>query len=65
VVAPAQQRTAAAMAGYRSNQGSLVTLFEARHAEVETQRKLLMLERDLAKARARLVFKPIPQGAAA
>ena len=36
-----QQRTAAALAAYRSNQAPLMALFEARHAEVEAQRKLL------------------------
>ena len=56
---PAQQRTAAALAGYRSNQVSLMTLFEARHAEVEVQRKLLALRRELAKAQAQLAFKPL------
>lgn len=60
VVAPAQQRTQAALAGYRSNQVPLVTLFEARHAEVDAQRKLLGLQRDLAKAKAQLAFKPVP-----
>lgn len=64
VIAPAQQRTAAALAAYRSNQGPLTALFEARHAEVEAQRKLLTLERDLAKTRAQLAFKPLQQGAA-
>src|SRR3954469_6719268 len=39
VVVPAQQRTAAALAGYRSNQGTLTSLFEARHMELEAQRK--------------------------
>lgn len=63
VVTPALQRTAAATAAYRSNQGTLLTLFEARHAEVETQRKLLTLQRDLAKAQAQLAFKPLAQGA--
>jgi len=62
VVAPAEQRTAAAIAGYRSNQVPLDSLFEARHAEVEAQRKLLALRRDLAKAQARLAFKPIVPG---
>ena len=62
VVVPAQQRTAAALAGYRSNQVSLMTVFEARHAEVEAQRKLLSLRRDLAKAQAQLALKPV-QGA--
>jgi len=63
VVTPAQQRTAAATAAYRSNQASLMTLFEARHAEVEAQRKLLTLQRDLAKAQVQLVFKPLNPGA--
>lgn len=59
VVVPAGQRTAAATAAYRSNQGSLVALFEARHAEVEAQRKLLALQRDLAKAQVQLAFRPL------
>ena len=63
VVVPAQQRTQAALAGYRSNQVPLMTLFEARHAEVDMQRKLLSLQRDLAKVQAQLAFKPIPGGA--
>ncbi|PZP29715.1 MAG: transporter [Roseateles depolymerans] len=64
VVVVAQQRTAAAMAAYRSNQVPLMTLFEARHAEVEAQRKLLSLQRDLAKTQAQLALKPILEGAA-
>jgi outer membrane protein TolC len=63
VLAPAQQRTATATAAYRSNQASLVVLFEARHAEVDVQRKLLNLQRDLAKRRAQLAFRPIQGGA--
>lgn len=59
VIVPAGQRTIAATAAYRSNQASLLTLFEARHAEVEVQRKLLTLQRDLAKAQARLAFRPL------
>ena len=59
VVVPAEQRTAAAIAAYRSNQTSLVALFEARHAEVEMQRKLLALQRDLARTNAQLAFKPL------
>lgn len=62
VVVPAQQRTVAALAGYRSNQVSLTTLFEARHGEVQAQRKLLSLRRDLAKALAQLAFKPLVDG---
>lgn len=64
VLEPLKQRTAAALAAYRSNQASLVMLFEARHAELEAQRKVLNLQRDLAKAQAQLVFKPTSQGAA-
>lgn len=64
VVAPARQRTVVAVAGYRSNQGSLMALFEARHAEVEAQRKLLSLRRDLAKVQAQLTFKPLLPGGA-
>ena len=64
VLTPLKQRTAATLAAYRSNQASLVMLFEARHAEVEAQRKVLNLRRDLARAQAQLVFKPISQGAA-
>jgi cobalt-zinc-cadmium efflux system outer membrane protein len=59
VVAAAEQRTAATTAAYRSNQASLAMLFEARHAELEAQRKLLSLERDLAKTQTQLSFKPI------
>jgi cobalt-zinc-cadmium efflux system outer membrane protein len=62
VTEPLAQRTAAALAAYRSNQGSLAMLFEARHAEVEARRQLLDLQRDLARAQAQLVFKPIAQG---
>jgi len=64
VLEPLKQRTAATLAAYSSNQASLVMLFEARHAEVEAQRRLLGLQRDLAKVQAVLVFKPIAQGAA-
>jgi outer membrane protein TolC len=64
VLVPLKQRTATTLAAYRSNQASLVMLFEARHAEVEAQRKLLGLQRDLAKAQAQLVFKPIYPGVA-
>ncbi len=63
VVVPAGQRTAAATAAFRSNQGTLMTLFEARHAEVEAQRRLLVLQRDLARTQAQLAFKPLAQGA--
>tara|TARA_B100001105_G_scaffold193316_1_gene157360 strand:+ start:5583 stop:6818 length:1236 start_codon:yes stop_codon:yes gene_type:complete len=64
VLTPLRRRTEATLASYRANQASLVMLFEARHAEVEAQRKFLTLQRDLAKAQAQLVFKPVLQGAA-
>lgn len=59
VVVPASQRTAAATASYASGQGHLVSLFEARHAEVEAQRKLLTLQRDLARTQVQLAFRPL------
>ncbi len=59
VIAPHRQRTAATLAAYQSNQGTLLTLFEARHAETEAQRKLLALQRELARTQARLAFKPL------
>ena len=62
VLTPATQRTASATAAYRSNQTSLIVLFEARHAEVDVQRKLLALQRDLAKRQAQLAYRPIPPG---
>jgi outer membrane protein TolC len=64
VVTPARQRTAAAMATYRSNQATLVSVFEARHMEVDVQRKLLNLQRDLARTQAQLAFRPLTLGAA-
>lgn len=64
VVTPARQRTSATLAAYRSNQSPLTALFEARHAEVEAQKKLLALQRDLARAQVTLAFKPIAQGGA-
>jgi outer membrane protein TolC len=62
VVVPGQQRTATALAAYRSNQSTLIALFEARHMEVEAQRKLLGLRRELAKTQALLAFKPLTLG---
>jgi len=64
VLEPLKQRTVTTMAGYRSNQATLGMLFEARHAETDAQRKVLALQRDLARAQAQLVFKPGSQGAA-
>ena len=56
--------TSAALAAYRSNQLALTAVFEARHAEVEAQRKLLALQRDLVRTQAQLNLKPIAQGGA-
>lgn len=64
VLTPLAQRTATTLAAYRSNQASLAMLFEARHAEVEARRKLIGLQRELARARAQVVFKPIHPGVA-
>ncbi|MEO7338851.1 MAG: TolC family protein [Caldimonas sp.] len=63
VLAPARQRIEVATAAYASNQSSLVSLFEARHAEVDAQRKLLAFQRDLAKAKVKLNLKPLVQEA--
>lgn len=62
VLAPAQQRTASATAAYRSNQASLMILFDARHAEVDVQRKLLAMQRDLAKRQAQMAYRPVQLG---
>lgn len=59
VIAPAKQRTAATTAALASNQASLSMTFEARHMELEANRKLLMLQRDLARVQAQLAFKPL------
>jgi len=64
VLTPAMQRIAAATAAYASNQSSLVTLYEARHAEVVAQRRLLSLRRDVMRAKLQLRLKPLEQGAA-
>ena len=62
VVVPARQRIEAATAAYASNQLGLSTLFEARHAEVDAERKLLALQRELARAQVQLAFKPLMNG---
>lgn len=59
VLTPAVQRTAAAAASYRSNQTTVSTVFEARHAELEARRKLLNMQRELTRMRAQLAFKPL------
>lgn len=62
VLAPARQRTAAATAAYGSNLAALSMVFEARQAELEAERKLLNLQRDLAKALAQLNFRTLKAG---
>jgi outer membrane protein TolC len=62
VLTPARQRVAVALAAYASNQSSLSTVFEARQAEVEAQRKLLSLERDRVRIRVQLRLKPLASG---
>jgi outer membrane protein TolC len=59
VLLPAQQRNAAALAAYRANQAPLTSVFEARRADIDAQRKLLGLQRDLARNRIQLAFKPV------
>lgn len=59
VLTPAAQRTAAARAAFAGNQASAAGFFEARNGELEARRKLLTLNRDLARVRAQLAFKPV------
>ena len=63
VLKPLAQRTEATLAAYRANQASLMALFESRHAELDAERRLLVLQRDLARVQVQLVFKPVVQGA--
>lgn len=63
VLLPLKQRSETTLAAYRANQASLAMWFEARQAELEAQRRLLALQRDLAKARAQLAYKPVANGA--
>lgn len=64
VLEPATQRTGAALGGYRGNQNALSLVFEARHAELDARRKLLSLQRELARTQAQLAFRPVPEGEA-
>jgi outer membrane protein, heavy metal efflux system len=59
VLAPAAQRTAAAHAALAANQASVPMVFDARHAELEARRKLVLLQRELARIRAQLAFRPL------
>ena len=63
VLQPLAQRTAATLAAYRASQASLAMLFDARHAELDAQRRLLALQRELARVQAQLAFKPLAEGA--
>lgn len=59
VIALAAQRTATTTAAYGSNQGSLIAVFDARQAAVEAQRKLLTLQRELARTQVQLALRPL------
>ncbi len=59
VLLPAQQRSAAALAAYRSNQAPVASVFDARRADIDAQRKLLGLQRELTRNRIQLAFKPV------
>jgi outer membrane protein, heavy metal efflux system len=59
VLTPAAQRTAAAHAALAANQASVAMVFDARHAELEARRKLLVLMRELDRVRAQLAYKPL------
>jgi outer membrane protein TolC len=63
VLSPARQRAVVSLTAYRSNQMPIAGFFEARNAEVDAHRKLLSLERELARTQARLAFKPLANGA--
>jgi outer membrane protein TolC len=52
----ARQRIDLAMAAYRSGQGNLAAVLEARRAEVEAQLQLLDLQRDSARVWAQLQY---------
>ncbi len=54
-----QQRSAAALAAYRANQAPLASVFEARRADIDMQRKLLGLQRELTRIHIQLAFKPV------
>lgn len=54
-----RQRTSATTAAYGAGQGTLAMVYESRQAEIEAERKLLLLQRELAKVRVQLQFKPV------
>jgi outer membrane protein TolC len=62
VLLPGQQRSAAALAAYRANQAPLASVFDARRAEIDAQRKLLGLQRELTRNRIQLALKPVDAG---
>ena len=59
VLLPARQRSAAALAAYSANQAPLASVFDARRAEIEAQRKLLGLQAELTRKRIQLALKPL------
>jgi outer membrane protein TolC len=62
LLTPARQRTEAALAAYRANQAALSAVFEARHAELEAERRRLGLARELARTQVQLIYKPVTEG---
>lgn len=58
----AEQRVALSIAAYRSGQGSVAAVYGARLDALAIQRKMLLLERDAARAWARLCFTPVGEG---
>ena len=56
LLAVARQRLELSLGSYRSGQGNLASVLEARRAEVEAQMQLLDLEREAAKVWAQLNF---------
>lgn len=56
LLAVARQRLELALGSYRSGQGNLASVLEARRAQVDAQMQLLDLERDAAKVWAQLHF---------
>lgn len=63
MLAASRQRSVVTLAAYRSNQAALASVFEARRTELDAQRRLLVLQRDLARTQARLAFRPLGDGA--
>lgn len=64
VLDPSRQRSATALAAYRSNQAALASVYEAGRAELDAQRRLLALQREMARTQARLAYRPLTEAAA-